>query len=99
MGIDLVSYSRELPRNDGSNTNLAEIDIETRDTIIEVLNGRTGSNKLSQIRERINNCEINPDGKVVILYAPNVSPFLARGVEREGALVIRNIQDLIQLLQ
>jgi RHS repeat-associated protein len=70
-----------------------EIDVETTKAIVEVTGGRSPG-KLEQILKYINNREINPDGKAVVVYAPNLSPHAARTLEKAGATVVRTLDEL-----
>jgi RHS repeat-associated protein len=61
-----------------------EIDIETPNAIIEVKSNE-GQGLIKQVADRMTP-ELNPEGKVVIGYAPRISRFVAAGIERAGGI-------------
>ena len=92
-GIEIQGFNKAI----GSNASIGEIDVETSKAIIEVTTQSTG--KLGQIQKIITNAEMNPSGKPVILYAPNYGGTAGRAITDAGAYIVRNEQELIQLLQ
>lgn len=71
---------------------LGEIDVETVDRIIEVTIGQ-GKGKLTQIGKLLGPA-MNPSGKQVVLYAPNIGNHLADQVVAAGARVVRSLAEL-----
>jgi hypothetical protein len=80
----------------GPNGSTGEIDVETPQAIIETTVSRAG--KLEQIMERMNNTDMNPTSKPVILYAPNYGGAASRDITGAGAYVVKNMSDLTTLL-
>lgn len=80
-----------------TNRVLTDIDIEVEKAIIEVTSKRSG--KLGQIEERVTNALINPNGKMVVLYAPNYLGVAGRAVEDAGGVVVRDLPSLIALVK
>lgn len=72
---------------------IGEIDIETDKAIIEVTSGE-GNHKVKQMRKLINNSDINPTGKKVVLYSPNITSGRAKAIENIGGRVIRSLDEL-----
>ncbi len=66
---DVVSFQRKI--YDANGTEVGEIDVETSTAIIEVTTEK--GRKLPQLLKDQSDPFINPDGKEVILYAPNYS--------------------------
>ncbi|MGF1576350.1 MAG: hypothetical protein ACFCU9_10500 [Cyanophyceae cyanobacterium] len=93
-GIELISYGRKVPPGTGS---ITDIDIETREAIIEVTISENG--KLPSIRTKITNCDVNPEGKPVALFAPSYTPRAEVDIVNIGGLVVRTIGDLVGLVR
>lgn len=81
----------------GPHGSTGEKDVETDKAIIEVTNARKG--KLSQLEKLRDNRDLNPDGKPVILYAPNYNGPATRGLQEKGFVVVRNREELERALQ
>jgi hypothetical protein len=79
-----------------------EIDIETANAIIEV-KSRRGTGFGRQIAARVNDPEINPLGKPVIGYSPNLSKHAAKEIERRGGLAAgghaSDLETLLELIR
>jgi hypothetical protein len=71
---------------------IGEIDVETATSIIEVTGG-AGQGKVAQIT-RLLGAALNPSGKQVILFAPNITSGRARAIEALGVRVVRSLSDL-----
>lgn len=76
---------------------IGEIDVETGGAIIEVTTMKAG--KADQISRMSNDPGLNPLGKPVILYAPRYSRNAERDVVKEGGCVVRDKQELVELLE
>jgi hypothetical protein len=92
-GIDIIDYNKKL----GPNASIGEIDIETPHAIVEVTVQKAG--KLTQVKALINDPQISPTEKPVILYAPNYLRTAGKAVSDAGASVVRTPQALINLLR
>jgi tetratricopeptide (TPR) repeat protein len=90
---DVVSFQRKI----GPNGSIGEIDVETSKAIIEVTISRLG--KAHQIRERLTNPRINPEGKPVILFAPNYTQNAAQHIIGLGAHIAHTKEELLDLLR
>ena len=77
------------------NRAIGEIDIELKTAIVEVTTG-TGSGKVGQAK-RLLSPALNPEGKKVIVFGPNIAPRRAQAIEAVGAHVARSIQELARL--
>ncbi|MEN9918318.1 MAG: hypothetical protein RL662_754 [Bacteroidota bacterium] len=81
----------------GANGSIGEIDFQTPDYIIEATVKNKG--KLKQINKLLTDSIMNPDGKPVILIAPNYTNSSAvKAIEDAGATVVHTIEDLISIL-
>lgn len=89
-----ISYVRG--RKFGPNGSIGEIDFEVSNAIIEVT--KKSGKKLKQIKNYISNKTMNPTGKTVILFAPNYGFTAGKDIEEAGALVVREMDDLIDLV-
>ena len=72
---------------------IGEIDSETKNAIVEVTSGR-GRKKVSQIRRLIGDSRLNPEGKKVIVFGPNIKQGTASEIEKLGAVVVRSADEL-----
>jgi hypothetical protein len=93
---DLVAFNKKI-YDPATGEVIGEIDIETSDAIIEVTTKKTG--KLSQIQKYLNNPLMNPDGKPVILYAPNYIGQATKDIEALNVPVVKTMQDLFDWLR
>jgi hypothetical protein len=91
-GFEVESFQREV----GPGGSVGEVDVETPNAIIETTLSPSG--KLGQIDKLINNPEMNPTGKPVILYAPNYGGAATDAVVGAGASVAKNMDQLTALL-
>ncbi len=73
-----------------------DIDVETEKAIIEVTGKRAG--KIGQLTKYLTNTLMNPDGKAVILYAPNYLGSAAQDVAALNIPVARNFDELDTIL-
>lgn len=90
---DLVALHRKV----GPHASIGEVDVETSTAIIEVTMANSG--KLSQVVRLIQHRDLNPESKPVILYAPRYLRVPERDITNVGAHVVRNIDQLLKLLQ
>jgi hypothetical protein len=79
-----------------SGERLSEIDVELDNAIIEVTGG-VGRGKLDQL-SRLMSPAINPLGKQVIIYGPNITPGRVQNLTDAGAKVAQSLFDLQVLL-
>lgn len=87
----------DFDRKVGPNGSVGQVDVETRKTIIEVTTQRKG--KRGQIMKAISDPEMNPNGKPVILYAPNYQGGAGKDIEEAGGYVARTPEELKALLR
>jgi hypothetical protein len=82
----------------GPDGSVGEVDVTTDAALIEVTTAPRG--KLSQVLDYLNNREMNPDGRPVILYAPNYRTRAAQQAIRDaGAHLVQSPEDLQRLLR
>jgi len=91
--INVNSFQKQI----GINGSVGEIDIETDVTIIEVTNA--SARKGQQIDKLINDPQMNPSGKAVILYAPNYGQAAGQSVIGLGAHIARSPAELVNLVR
>jgi hypothetical protein len=89
---------RNFQRKYGPNGKLGEVDVETNKAIVEVAGG-VKMHKTNQIAKYINDRTINPSGKPVIVFAPQMTANAVREAEKAGAIVVRNTAELKQKLR
>jgi len=77
---------------------VGEVDVETTKAIVEVTGGRSPG-KLDQITKLISNKALNPEGKPVVVYGPNLGIHAARTLEKAGAKVVRTLDELRAVAQ
>jgi len=77
---------------------IGEVDVETTKAIVEVTGGRSPG-KLDQITKLINDKALNPQGKPVVVYGPNLGIHAARTLEKAGAKVVRTLDELKAVAQ
>jgi hypothetical protein len=92
-GIHILAFNKEI----GPNGAIGEIDIKTPDAIIETTIKRR--DKLGQIKDLMTDKQLNPDGKPVILYAPNYGPTAGQAILDAGGYIARTSAELIALLK
>jgi hypothetical protein len=93
LGDEVISFQRNIDRSSGR---IGEIDVETSSFIIEVTNG--GSSKGASEFLKYFQADMNPLGKGVILYAPNLHMTKLASIEAAGVKVIQNMEALINLI-
>ena len=99
-GYDITAFQQDI--FDGPRT-VTDIDVATPDLIIEVKSGRTWDSKATiklqaKLGEGPDGGFINPKKEPVIVYAPGMPANRIIWIERTGAYVARNAEELIQLL-
>ena len=75
---------------------VGEIDLETSSAIIEATLDATG--KSGQVQKLLTNKTMNPLGKAVIVYGPNLKAGAIRDIQRVGGKVARTPKELEELL-
>ena len=81
----------------GENASIGEIDFRANNIIIEVTVRKNG--KAPQIKRLINDKRINPNDDPVILFAPNYKDTPAKDIDKQGAFVIRDSDELIEIIK
>ncbi|WP_256082182.1 hypothetical protein [Massilia sp. YIM B04103] len=100
----LVAFDRTIPNSaipgrTGQRGTFAQVDLETPDAIIEVTNATTTS-KATQIRTRLTNPAVNPDGKPVVVLAPGYGRSMTKSAMDAGAsAVVKTVPDLVEYLR
>ena len=89
---DVIDFNRKV----GPHGATGEVDVETRQAIIEVTTRRMG--KAKQIHKLLSNPEMNPSGKPVILFAPNYGHTATKTITDAGAVVVRTVAELLAIL-
>ncbi len=79
-----------------NNLPIGETDVEVAQAIISCTVGK--GNKVDQITKEITNLVINPTGKKVILYAPNMKFNAISSITQAGGVVARSLEELDALL-
>ena len=79
------------------NNQWVEIDIETMNAIIEVKSGG-GTGFTSQVQARLGGV-LNPDGKPVIGYGPDLKHSVIQSINRAGGIGTRDLRTLIEILR
>lgn len=78
---------------------MGEIDVETDKFIIDAFNGKKSKEPSTFAKYFDERAQyINPEGKQVILYAPNISPTKIPATEQTGVKVIQNLDELKNLI-
>ena len=85
----LVSFQRKVSMGGRI---VGEIDVELSDAIIEVTTG-TGRGKVAQVG-RLMSIAVNPSGKSVVVFGPDISAGRIPGLEAAGARVARSLEEL-----
>jgi Domain of unknown function (DUF4157)/Bacterial SH3 domain len=93
LGGSVVSFQKKFVIE---GVTIGEIDVETTKAIIEVTGGRSPG-KLKQITRQISNRIINPEGKAVIVYGPELGIHAAKSLENAGAKVVRTLDEIQKL--
>lgn len=99
-GFTVIRFNAQFYRINpvtGGKTPIGEIDIEIGEAIIEVSNKT--ANKAGQVQRLITQPVLNPTGKSVILYAPNLTKGAGEAVVRVGGIVAINRLQLITQLE
>ncbi len=92
-GIDVANFQQGF----GPGNSLGEIDVETDKAIIEATT--ENARKTRQIKERVNNPILNPDGKTPILYSENYGRRAQQEIESAGGRVARSPQELLDIIR
>ena len=72
---------------------VGEIDVELETAISEVASGK-GRKKFRQIQRLQHNRDLNPTGKPVVVFGPQVRRGLVRQLEESGASVVYTLNEL-----
>ncbi|NPC93911.1 hypothetical protein HOO54_17235 [Bacillus sp. WMMC1349] len=84
---------------DTPNGRIGEIDVETEKYIIDAFNGKKSKEPSTFTKYFDERAQyINPEGKEVILYAPNISATKIPGIEATGVKVIQSLDELKKLV-
>jgi hypothetical protein len=67
--------------------------VELEMAIIEVASGK-GRKKFQQIQRLLHNRALNPTGKPVVVFGPQVRGGLVRQLEASGVTVVRTLAEL-----
>jgi RHS repeat-associated protein len=94
LGRDVVSFNKVIV--DAAGRRIGQIDIETSKHLIEVTLDTTGKTK--QAAKLVGNPMMNPQGKQVIVYGPNITKAAQQSIEKTGARVIRDLDELRKLI-
>ncbi len=92
---DLVGLNKQFFSSAGKR--IGEIDVELKNAIIEVTTDQGG--KAGQAGKLVNDKVINPLGKTVIVYGPNITKRAGQAIEAAGAKVARTPEELKKLLE
>ncbi len=98
-GTLIVAYERRIMRADNPTAELTDIDVETQFAQFEVGVG-VRPDKESQVLERLQaNAQANPEGKPVIVLAPNMAVDSKRSMElkHHKIYVVRSIEDALRV--
>ena len=97
QNVDVNGYNVNI--EGGPTGRIGQIDVETPNTIFEVKNGKNwqGTKYNDQIAG-LQGPEMNPTGKRVVIYAPNLKTSQIPYAEATGAIVITNEEELITYL-
>jgi len=101
-GHDVIEFQR-IYEKVGSSDPFTDLDIVTRNAVVEVTTGSGDARKVQQIIDRVRNAEtgsgsLNPYKKRVVLYAPDLGDIIAKKVAINGGIVVKNKQDLLYVL-
>ena len=94
LGDRLQSFQRQVVGPGGNP--IGEIDAEVSEAIIEVTIGKGG--KVDQVTKLLTNGVMNPNGKPVIVFGPNMKKFAIQSIEEAGGYVVRSLDELDALL-
>jgi hypothetical protein len=72
---------------------VGEIDVELETVIIEVASGK-GRKKFQQVQRLLHNRALNPAGKPVVVFGPQLRGGLVRQLEESGVKVVRTLAEL-----
>ena len=93
LGLNSKVYGEKF----GENPSIGEIDFRANNIIIEVTVRK--NRKAPQIKRLINDKRINPNDDPVILFAPNYKDTPAKDIDKQGAFVIRDSDELIEIIK
>jgi len=91
---DVVSFNKQVF---SAGRRIGEIDVELKNAIVEVTTDQGG--KAGQAGKLVNDKVLNPLGKVVIVYGPNITKRAGQAIEAAGARVARTPEELKKLLE
>jgi len=77
---------------------VGEIDVETSKAIVEVTSGRAPG-KVNQVLRLLSDKTLNPQGKPVVVYGPNLGKQAAEALQKTGAIVVRTLDELKRFAQ
>jgi len=77
---------------------VGEIDVETTKAIVEVTGGRAPG-KVNQVTKLLTDKALNPQGKPVVVYGPNLGKQAAEALQKTGATVVRTLEELRKVAQ
>jgi len=89
LGKTVTSFQRSVVEG---GLEIAKTDVETGKTIVEVTGG-TSPRKLQQIIKYITNKAVNPEGKRVVVFGPNLGKQAAEQLVKAGATVVRTLDE------
>ncbi|HEU5378532.1 MAG TPA: hypothetical protein VFV38_24180 [Ktedonobacteraceae bacterium] len=97
QGGNVVRFDQNI--DGGPNGRYGQVDVETENTIFEVKSGKNwqGAKYNDQIAE-LQGPNINPQGKAVVIYAPNFKPSAVAAAQATGAIVITSQEELIMYI-
>lgn len=96
VGIEVTGFDRRV--FDPARNRLAgQVDVETGAALIEVTTSPNG--KLEQVADTLRAPLVNPDGKAVVLYAPNYGRAAGQAVMRAGVHLARTPEQLVAVLR
>ena len=88
LGRSVTSFQRTVR---AGGRRLGKIDVETANAIVEVAGGK-GRGKFSRAKALIEDAALNPAGKKVIVFGPNLRNGLVQALEEIGATVVRDLK-------
>ncbi len=92
-GFQVIGFRNKI----GPNGSITEIDVETPQAIIEVTVSKQG--RLGDVEIKMNNIDVNPSKKPVILFAPKYDKLPENSIVKAGASVVRSTQELMSRLR
>lgn len=97
LGSKVINFQKNI---NGSGGRIGEIDIETNNAIIDCFHGLTSKEPSTFFKYFNEHSQyMNPQGKQVILYAPNIDATKVAGIETIGVKVVRTMEELQSLVR